>query len=116
VIFIIFARPLVGFFTSDPEVIALGTTPLRIVGIVQPLLAASQIFFGALRGAGDTRYAMLVTGCSAWGIRVPLAVLFTAVFGWGLPGAWTAMSLDLTVRGTLAFLRFRRGRWKTVEV
>jgi multidrug resistance protein, MATE family len=115
-IFVAFARPLVSVFTSDPAVIALGVAPLRIVGIVQPLMASGMIFFGGLRGAGDTRYPMIVTGLAAWGVRVPLAVLFTTVFHWGLAGAWTAMSLDWCVRGLFAFVRFRRGAWKMVDI
>lgn len=116
IVFILFAPTLVGFFTSDPEVIRLGTMPLRIVGIAQPMLAANMVFNGALRGAGDTRYPMYITAGSIWGIRVPLAILFTLSLKWGLNGAWVAMSLDLAVRGSLAFLRYRGGKWQAMEV
>lgn len=116
VIFMLFAEPLVSIFTEDAEVIALATGPLRLIGIVQPALAAMMIFAGALRGAGDTRPPMLITGASLWLIRVPLGFLFALVLGWGLTGAWIAMAIDLTMRGTLNFLRFHSGRWKTVKV
>ncbi len=114
--FVLFPTQIMGFFTSDEEVIALGATPLQLVGLFQPILAASMIFSGALRGAGDTRYPMIVTGCGIWLIRLPLAYLFAVVVGWGLVGAWSAMALDLTLRGTLNFLRFRSGRWKAIQV
>jgi putative MATE family efflux protein len=114
--FVLFSPHIVGFFTNDSEVVALGTMPLRMVGIIQPLLAASMIFAGALRGAGDTRYPMAVTGGSIWLIRLPLAYLFALVLGWGLLGAWGAFAIDLSLRGLLNFLRFRSGRWKSVEV
>ena len=114
--FLLFPAEIVGFFTNDPEVIAIGTMPLRMVGLIQPLLAATQVFPGALRGAGDTRFPMAVTGASIWFIRLPLAYLFALVLGWGLPGAWGALALDLSMRGLLNFLRFRGGRWKTVKV
>lgn len=115
-IFLLFPAQIVGFFTDDPLVIALGTMPLRMVGIIQPLLAAAMIFAGGLRGAGDTRFPMIVTGASIWLLRVPLSYVFALVLGWGLPGAWAAFALDLTVRGALNFLRFRSGRWKTIKV
>ena len=115
-VFFLFARQIVGFFTDDPQVIALGATPLRMVAIVQPFLAAAIIFAGALRGAGDTRYPMFVNGASAWCIRVPLAYLLAHVLGLGLTGAWMAMIIDLTVRGTLEFVRFRGGRWTHIQV
>jgi len=116
VCFFLFARPIVGFFTNDPEVIALGVPPLRLIGIIQPFLAATMVFAGSLRGAGETRTPMLINGISIWVLRVPLALLFTRVFSWGLTGAWIAMAIDLTLRGTLLFARFRSGKWKTIKV
>ena len=38
--FLLFPAQIVGFFTNDAEVIAIGTMPLRMVGLIQPLLAA----------------------------------------------------------------------------
>jgi MATE family multidrug resistance protein len=114
--FLLFPAQIVGFFTSDPAVVAQGTMPLRVVGLIQPLLAASMIFAGALRGAGDTRYPMVITGGSIWLVRLPLAYLFTLVLGGGLLGAWAAMAIDMALRGVLNFLRFRAGHWKTLQV
>ncbi len=75
-----------------------------------------MIFGGALRGAGDTRWPMAVTGGSIWLVRLPLAYLFGVVFGWGLLGIWGALVIDLALRGLLNFLRFRSGKWKTIKV
>jgi MATE family multidrug resistance protein len=114
--FVLFPARIVGFFTSEPDVISVGTMPLRVVGLIQPLLAASMIFAGALRGAGDTRYPMVVTGGAIWLVRLPLAYFFALVLDAGLVGAWTAMALDMVLRGILNFLRFRAGRWKTLQI
>ncbi len=116
VVFIVFARPIVGFFTSDPELIALGVPPLRLIGLAQPFLASTMALAGALRGAGETRVPMLVNGVSIWVVRMPLALFITQVLGWGLTGAWVAMSLDLVVRGGFIFYHFRTGKWKEKEV
>jgi MATE family multidrug resistance protein len=113
---ILFPAQIMGFFTDDPQVIAIGTLPLRMVGLIQPLLAATMIFAGGLRGAGDTRFPMVVSSGAIWLIRLPLAYLFALVFHWGLMGAWTAMVIDMSLRGLLNFLRFRGGRWKTIEI
>lgn len=115
-VFILFPQPLVRLFTDDPKVVQTAVTPLRIVGFVQPFLAGSMVFAGNLRGAGDTRFPMYVTGASIWGIRVPVATLLSLVLGVGLSGAWLGMSIDQMVRGTIFFLRFRGGRWKLAEV
>jgi putative MATE family efflux protein len=114
--FLLFPAQIVGFFTDDPQIIALGTMPLRMVGLIQPLLAATMIFAGGLRGAGDTRFPMFINGGAIWLIRLPLAYLLALILGWGLPGAWAALVLDMSLRGVLNFLRFRGGRWKTIKV
>ncbi|MFC2023266.1 MATE family efflux transporter [Chloroflexota bacterium] len=114
--FLLFPAQIVGIFTSDPEVIALGTLPLQMVGLIQPLLASNMIFAGGLRGAGDTRFPMITTGASIWLFRLPLSVLLAVILGWGLGGAWAAFVLDMSLRGVVNYLRFRGGKWKGVKV
>jgi multidrug resistance protein, MATE family len=116
VLFLVLPEQLIGFFTSDPEVIAQGVPPLRLVGVVQPFLSAMMVFAGALRGAGDTLTPMCVNGAGIWLLRVPLAWALTRIWSWGLLGVWIAMSLDMCVRGTVLFMRFRLGKWKTIKV
>ena len=116
VVFFFFAPQIMSLFTDEPEVIAMGTMPLRLIGLVQPFLAAMMVFAGSLRGAGDTLTPMLVNGASVWLLRIPLSLVVTEWFGWGLTGVWVVMALDLTLRGIVLFWQFRGGRWKTVEV
>jgi len=115
-IFIFFPRPLISLFTDDPDVIRMAVAPLRIVGFVQPLLAGSMVFAGNLRGAGDTRFPMYITGGTIWTIRVPAALLLGLHLGMGLTGAWLGMATDLASRGAIFFLRFRSGHWKQIKV
>lgn len=115
-LFVFFPAQIMGFFTNDAEVISLGTMPLRVMGVAQPFLAAAMIFAGALRGAGDTRFPMVITAAAIWLIRLPLAYVLGVMLGWGLVGAWTAMSLDMVMRGMFNFWRFRGGRWKGIAV
>lgn len=115
-LFVFFPAQIMGFFTNDAEVISLGTMPLRVMGVAQPFLAAAMIFAGALRGAGDTRFPMVITAAAIWLIRLPLAYVLGVALGWGLVGAWTAMSLDMVMRGMFNFWRFRGGRWKGIAV
>lgn len=114
VLFIVVPHWFLSLLVSDPEVIAAGVTSLRTVGIIQPLLAASFVFSGALRGAGDTRFPLLIKLVSPWLLRLPLAFLLIPMFG--LTGAWIALSSDLALQGLLAWWRFRGGRWRYIRV
>ncbi len=111
-ILFIAARPLAGLFSPDTEVVALTATILRIVSVAEPFFALSIVLFGSLRGANDTRYPMFICLLSMWVVRIVLTVLFVFVFQWGLPGVWAAMALDLILRGILAALRWRSGKWQ----
>jgi MATE family multidrug resistance protein len=68
-----------------------------------------NILSGALRGAGDTTYSMLVNVASAWLLFVP-ALLF-ATPRWGLIGAWSCFILHVFVMAFFLELRVRGSRW-----
>jgi putative MATE family efflux protein len=114
VLFFLFPAQIMGFFINDPLVIQAGIWPLRLVAFSQPMLATSMVFSGGLRGAGDTRATLLITGTGLWLVRVPLALLLTPRLG--LVGAWIAMGVDLNLRGLAVWLRFRSNRWMQVKV
>ena len=71
VVFFLAAPQIMGLFTDEAAVISMGNTPLRLIGIVQPFLAAMMVFGGSLRGAGDTLTPLLVNGAAVWLLRVP---------------------------------------------
>lgn len=116
VVFFVWPDLFLQIFTRDKEILDSARWCLRIVAISQPFLAATMGFAGGLRGAGDTRWVLIITIIGVWGIRVTLAAIFVFVFNWGLIGAWIAMSIDLIIRGTLYFFRFKSGKWKYLRV
>ncbi len=101
---------------TDPEVVRVGARAFPIVGLFQIPLLVGIIYVAALRGAGDTRFPLLMTALSTFCLRLPLAWLLSAGLGWGLFGAWTGMCLDMGVRGVMASVRFARGKWQRIEV
>ncbi len=111
-----FSDPIMRLFTTDPEVIRLGIITVRVDGLLQPLIAASFVFSGALRGAGDTRATMVITIGSIWFLRLTAAYLFAITLGLGLLGVWLAIGLDFASRALWFWLRFRSGKWATLKV
>jgi len=115
-VLVIFAPQVMALFMPDPVVIEQGVWPNRLLGLLQPVLAVMMVYSGALRGAGDTRWTLIITGATVWLIRLPIASLLTGPLAAGLLGAWIAMGIDMIGRAALFRLRFRSGRWATIRV
>lgn len=111
VVLFIFAEPLVSIFTSDPQVIHFASGVLRIEALIQPLLNASIVLVGVMRGGGDVRYQFFVSLFCMWGIRLVSAYVLAFPCGLGIYGIWCGMATDLGMRGVLNLLRFRTGKW-----
>ena len=95
--------------TPDAEVRTLAAQVLRIGLLAEPLYGVSIVAAGALRGAGDTLVPSLMNLASIWGVRLGLALVLTPRFGlWGM---WTAMAVELCVRGLLTLLRQRTTKY-----
>ena len=105
----LFAPALMGIFTADAAVIALGARVLRIEAFAEPMFGASIVASGSMQGAGDSTGCFVLNLVSMWGIRLTLAFLLAPRFG--LVGVWGAMCFELCVRGALFLLRLARGRW-----
>ncbi len=116
VVFMFAPRLITQLYTDDPEVINLTVTCLRIIAISLPSLAMVMVFSGGLRGAGDTRFVMFSTLVGNWGVRLLGSYLLGMHFGLGLAGVWIAMAGDQIGRGFLLLGRFRRGRWKSIQL
>ena len=110
-VFFFFPYLLLRLFTSDLEVIRLGTQFLKVVAILQVPLAITMVLSGSLKGAGDTRYLLFTTIIGSWLVRVPLAYLFSVVLHLSLPFVWSVMVVDWVVRMTLLLIRYRSNRW-----
>ena len=105
----LFAPALMGIFTADAAVIALGARVLRIEAFAEPMFGASIVASGAMQGAGDSTGCFLLNLFSMWGVRLTLAFLLAPRLG--LVGVWAAMCIELCIRGTLFLIRLARGKW-----
>lgn len=103
---------LAAIFTPDGAVVAETVKVLRIVAFAEPCFGLSIVLSGALRGANDVRFPMVCSLGSMWGVRIVAANVLVHRFHWGLEAVWTAMSLDLILRGVLCALRWRSRRWE----
>ena len=116
VVMVAFPEWLMSLFTTDPSVVSLGVAPLRVVGLIIFLYGPANVLPGVLRGAGDTRSAMLIAIVELWCVRVPMAIILTFGLGMGLLGLWLALGAGYVTRVFISSRMFLRGRWQTVEV
>lgn len=110
--FLLFPSVWVSIFTTDPEVVPMGIYVCKLTAALQPPLAITMVFGGALRGAGETRWVMFMTFVGSWIVRVFLASIFAFVLNWSVYPVWWVMFIDWTTRASLALWKYRRGGWK----
>ena len=67
---VLFGGPLLGIYSSDPEVIQYGMLRLTTVSLLQPLGALMGVTASVLRGMGYSTIPMIVTMSSVCGFRV----------------------------------------------
>lgn len=115
-LFIAVPEVFVRLITDEPEILRASPALLRIAGFSQLFFGTAIILGQGMRGAGDTVATMFLTTFSTYAIRLPLAYLFGIRLGWGLPGIWYALCLELGFRGVIFAIRFLRGRWATVPL
>ncbi len=95
------AEWIYGVMHTDPTVAQVGVPALRLLAFFQVPVVLSIVYVYALRGAGDTRFPLLMTCLGVIGIRVPLSYLCGIVLDGGLVGAWIGMCGDLLLRQSL---------------
>lgn len=117
VLIVVFRHELIGTFTqeSDVDVIRIGGEYLIIYGSLFIFMAAMNILQGAMNGAGDTLFTMVVSIAMTF-LRLPLAYFFTGTLDMDYRGAWITFPITWAVSLVIFILRYRSGRWRKVVV
>ena len=87
------APTMVRLFSKDEEVIALGTTVLRMVALSEPFYGVSIIIEGMMQGMGKTVLPFVTNVTGMWAIRIVGTFITTQILGFGLVSAWACMIL-----------------------
>ncbi len=121
VLFLCIPRTLAGVF-ADPEaveqyrqVLPTAVNMLMIASVYLLSDACFLVFGGALRGAGDTAWAMRASVLLHW---IMAAVIFLLVKVLEAPplATWAIFSAMVTGLGLMFFLRFRSGHWEQFKI
>ncbi len=127
-IFVLLPGPLLDLFETTPGVAPLPGDPafaeirhagvilLRYVALYSLIDGISIVYFGALKGAGDTRFVMLTMLAASLGVLIlPTWLLVTTGTG-GLHGPWLCLTAYIAALALSFALRFRSGHWRKIAV
>ena len=89
---------------------------LRFVAVYSIFDTMNIIFTSAIKGAGDTRFVMLMTVILSLFVLIIPAFLAIMVFKYGLMVSWVLATVYIIIIGITFYLRFLGGKWKSMRV
>ena len=99
----------------DGNIVPLATTLLRLAAIYTMADATQIVFAGALRGAGDTKYVMIISGTLHW-VMASAAFVFIRILVLPPVFVWLFFILFVISMGVAMFLRHRGGAWQHMRL
>jgi Na+-driven multidrug efflux pump len=106
----------IGLFIEDPAVVENGILALRIISSGFLFYALGMVMMQGFNGSGDTTTPTLINLFSFWLFEIPLAWFMAIALNMGLTGASFAIVIAESMLALIAFMMFRRGKWKLREV
>jgi MATE family multidrug resistance protein len=106
-VFLLAPSPFAHLYTSVPGVLALAIALIPIAGVFQVFDGLQAVAAGILRGAGDTRAAMLSNVLGFWLIGTPVSIALGFGAKMGVIGLWWGFVAGLAAVATFLVLRVR---------
>ncbi len=108
----IFAPELMRLFSRDEQVIALGTTVLRMVAVSEPFYGVPIVIEGMMQGVGNTVAPFIYNVVGMWGARIAGTYVCTQLLGRGLVSAWGCMIAHNMLLFVMFTIHYLTGKWK----
>jgi putative MATE family efflux protein len=115
-VLVILPAPFIKLFIQDPSVLDAGIKCLRIVSIGFIAYGFGMVLVNSFNGAGDTTTPLKINVFAYWIIEIPLAWLLAIKSGFNEEGVFWAIVIAESLMTIIAYLVFRRGKWKLKEV
>lgn len=108
----LFSHSVLGIFTRDEEMLALGKQVLFIDIFLEFGRAINILMTKSLISVGEIKLPICVGISFHWAVALLLSYILGGILHLGLQGVWVAMAIDECSRGIIYFLRFRTNKWK----
>lgn len=115
-IYFVFNRSLIGFFTEDQTVINIGAEWLKILSYSYFVYGWWMVATQAFNGAGDTKTPTMINLVFFWLIQIPLSYFLAISLGWAHSGVFWGIFFSETSVALFTLYLFKRGRWKLATV
>lgn len=99
--FVAAPRALIGLFSRDEAVLALGSSLLFVAAVFQLFDGLQGVATGVLRGVADTRTPMVTNLAAHWLFGLPVGYSLCFWFGFGVFGLWIGLSTGLIIAGAV---------------
>lgn len=116
VLYFFLREHIIGIFTEDAAVIAIGAEWLQILSYSFFVYGWWMVAVQAFNGAGDTKTPTLINLVFFWLIQIPLSYYLALHLGWQQSGVFWGVFISETSVGLFTLWLFTRGKWKTVQV
>jgi putative MATE family efflux protein len=115
-ILVLFPDIFIRVFIHDENVIKSGVLGLRIVSIGFVAYGLGMVLVNSFNGAGDTSTPLKINIFAFWLVEIPLAWLLAIKAGLNEEGVFIAIVVAESLMTLIAWIVFRKGKWKLKEV
>jgi Na+-driven multidrug efflux pump len=112
VIIILMREPLIGMFTSNPEVIRMASQVILLSFLLETGRTCNIVIINSLRASGDAKFPVYMGLISMVCMSLPLGYLFVFKMDLGLAGIWLAIAADEWVRAVIMYFRWKSRAWQ----
>ena len=114
--YVIFPEFFFRLFLTDPEVLSIGSSYLRIIYVGIVVVIFPVIYGGVFQGSGDTKPPMISSLVANLVFKVPAAWLLVTVFNMGTNGVWVAVAGSIFVEAFVSHYYITRGSWRNFQL
>jgi len=95
--------------------VPIAVSMIRLASLYVLFEAVVVALVGALRGAGDTHFTMIVSAIAHWSF-VPLLYICLNTLKLSVPFSWFVLIMFYLLFSLVLIMRFRSGKWKAIRV
>ncbi|MBB5637015.1 putative MATE family efflux protein [Pedobacter cryoconitis] len=106
----------ISFFTDDVLIRSIAAKGLNIMSMGFLCYGVGMVMTSTFNGAGDTATPTMINFFGFWIFQIPLAYILAKHFNLGPDGVFIAIPVAETGIAIAAYILFKRGRWKTMQV